>query len=332
MSTMKDIADIANVSVTTVSNALTKKNTRVSPELREQIHKIANDMKYKPNQIASALAKKHTNIISILIDHNGDIEKNYYHSLIAGALISSSHAGYRVLLDMIHNREIDSFHLSRNEIYDGAIVQAPLISDNRINEMLDENIPFVVIGRSNTVNDPQMMFVDVDNLKIVYDITELLIQKGHRKIGFLNSMPNLTITFDRLSGYTKALADSGIPFKPSYVYNTDNTKVTGYSLGKDLLEKNPEITAVMVCSDDVAVGLYKVLSERNLNVGKDMSVFALGGDDFSDSLYPKLSNVKIDYFNIGKIASEMLIQSLKGKPPAERHVIVNTEYVFTDSF
>lgn len=333
MPTMKDIAMAVNVSKTTVSNVFAGNDARVSPEVKKQILQLAEEMKYKPNKIAKALVENRSEIICVLLEQNNALDKHIYQALISGVLTGSSNFGYKVLLDPVYDRNQKSHYLSNNDIYDGAIIQAPALDDNRVGELLDENIPFVVIGQLDKKSDniDKIMLVDVDNVKIAYDITSLLIKKGHRKIGFLNSMPNLTITFDRLSGYVQALADNGISFSPSFVYNTDNTKITGYTCGTELFKSNQGITAVVTCSDDVAVGLYTVLAENNLKAGEDVAIFALGGDDYSETLTPRISTVKIDYFQIGKIASEMLIKSLNKLPVSSNHVIVDVDYIITDS-
>lgn len=330
MPTMRDIANAANVSVTTVSNVFSKKDNRVSPEVKEKILSLARQMKYRPNQIAKALSNSRTDIVCVMLEYGDTLEKRIYQSLISGVLTGCSHENYRVLLDPKFDPSGSTCRLSKNEMYDGAIIQAPLLDDERIHEMLEENIPFVLIGQMDK-NYDQVMFVDVDNVKIAYDITSVLIERGHKKIGFLNSMPNLTITFDRLSGYVKALQDHGILFNPALVYNTDNKRAVGYKCANELLKSNPDISAVVACSDDAAVGLYAAIRENGREVGRDIAVFALGGDDYLDELTPKLSTVKIDYFKIGTIAANLLISALKERPTESNHIIVDVEYVLADS-
>jgi DNA-binding LacI/PurR family transcriptional regulator len=311
--------------VTTVSNVFGEKDNRVSPEVREKIMQLAENMKYRPNKIAKALVENRSEIISVMLEQNSTMKKHIYQSLVSGVLSNCTKNKYRVLLDTLVDWDDKSSHLLSNEFYDGAIIQAPSLGDKRIDEMMEEDIPFVVIGQSIKNND-DVMFVDVNNVKIAYDITNILIKRGHQKIGFLNSMPNLTITFDRLSGYVKALQEHNISFNPALIYNTDNTQVTGYPCAKDLFKSNPDITAVITCSDDVAVGLYSVIEENNMRICEDVSVFALGGDDYLHTLVPRLSTVKIDYFKIGEAASELLINVLCGKPVSSKHVIVDVEY------
>ncbi len=199
---------------------------------------------------------------------------------------------------------------------------APVVDDVRISEMVGNNIPFVLIGRVSDENELSVLQVDIDNTDLTYKTTTHLLELGHKWIGFLTSEPNMTITFDRLKGYINALADYGISFNPSLVYNTDNSAATGKPLCESMLDRNPDITAIITSSDDVASGVYEVLYNRGFRIPDDFSVAALGGEDFTDLLKPRLTNILIDFKEMGYKAFDLLFKRIKNEPIKEKRVIV----------
>ena len=333
MATMQDIADRLNVSKTTVYNVFSGRNSRVSEEVRTRILQVAKELNYQPNQLASGLATKRLNVIGLLFEHTRDWRKQIYHDMVTGVLNTCAECRYRVLLDpnLSGGEELHQRLLSRSELFDGSIIHAPVIDDARITDMVNHDIPFVLIGHSSSDCQKDILSVDVDNINIAYTITSQLIALGHRHIALLNSDANMTITFDRLKGYIHALQENGLSFNPSFVYNTDNTKVTGMSTCRELITLHPQVTAIITCSDDAAVGVYTLLADMGKSIPEDVSVISLGGIDYYDKLNPILSTVNIDYESIGEIAAKLLIDRIAGNDIPQKQYFVQAQYLAGDS-
>lgn len=333
MATLQDIANEANVSIATVSYVLNGKEHKVSKKVGKQILEIAKRLNYQPNQIASALKRKKLNVITLMLEKNANINKKMFKDLIAGILAECSQHGYRLLIDSGRTqKEICDSLLSKTDLYDGSIVQAPLIGDKRIRELVEHDVPFVLIGSLEKKEEIPVLSVDVDNVELAYKVTSKLLKCGHNTIGFLNSEADMTISIDRLNGYQKALQQYGIAYKDQLVGYCDNTKHTSKKVFQKLYEKNKNMTALVVCSDDAGIGVYEVLDLLGKKVPDDLSIVALGGDDFRKEVRPYIATVDIDYYEIGREASNLLIRSLENKQIDTPQILIKPHYCFTKSF
>jgi len=270
----------------------------------KRVLKVCEELNYYPNRMAASLTTKKMDILGLFLNDEGSVIKKYQTDLIKGVLLAAYKKGYRLMIDMCtpDDKVMYNSLISRSEPIDGAIITTPLLHDDRIKMMVEKDVPFVLVGRPPTEFGNSVLYVDVDNIALVYRTVISLIKLGHRNIGFLNSQPNITISSDRLEGYKKALNDSGYSFDSTYVYNTDNTAATGKRFTKELLKAHPDVTAIITCSDDVAVGVYEVLKSQRICIPNQVSVVALGGDDYIYKLNPRPTTIIIDYNTLGRKA------------------------------
>jgi len=331
MPTINDIAQAAGVSKATVSNVFTN-SKRVSSKLREKVLKASENMKYHPNHVASSLATKRTNIIGLLLGSGYDGFKKFFGELIGGVTVEAAQAGYRVLLDTCSfgNENTHKNLISRADPFDGSIILAPILEDIRIKDMLSHSTPFVIIGRPADDN-PEVMCVDVDNESLVFNTVLHLIEQGHRKIGFLNSGKDMTISFDRLKGYVNAMIKNRIDVDTSLICNIEETRKPDLAFYINFIRSKKELSAIITSSDEIAFMVYKALEHESLYVPKDMSVVALGGEDYIDKLVPCLTTVAIDYNAMGKMAVEMLVKKLNNIPVEQKRVVFETKVLEGES-
>ncbi|HHY81373.1 MAG TPA: LacI family transcriptional regulator [Clostridiales bacterium] len=328
MATLKEIAEIVGVSKATVSNVFTKKK-KVSPEITKRVLEVCEQLNYYPNRMAASLTTKKMNIIGLLLNDEGQFIKKYQKELIGGVFLAAHRNGYRVLVDMcsLDNKEVYNSLITGSEPMDGTIITAPFKHDERIRIMLEKNVPFVLVGRPPAEFGEDVLYVDVDNIGLVYQTVQRLVSLGHRHIGLLNSHPDTTISSDRLTGYKKALLENGIPCDDSLVYYTDNTAATGKVAAAELMSVHPDVTAVIACSDDVAVGVYEVIKKLGISIPKQMSVVALGGDDYIEMLKPRLTTAMIDYNLMGMEAVGLLLKKINKQPINSNKVITSINII-----
>ncbi|HET6486100.1 MAG TPA: GntR family transcriptional regulator, partial [Spirochaetia bacterium] len=161
--------------------------------------------------------------------------------------------------------------------------------------------------------------VDYDNLAGAIGATEHLVELGHRYIGFINGRMPTRHAAERLDGYRIALARHGLPFDPTLVAGGVNWQSeTGCEAVKELVERNPEITAVFAANDALAVGAIQGLHDQGLDVPMDVSV--IGFDDMVIASYsePKLTTMRVDRQEMGKAAARRLLELLRS--PSEQAV------------
>jgi len=314
MVTINDIAKHLGVAKSTVSNALTGRRY-VNPELKERILNTVKEMEFEPNFFASTLSnKKMTNIIGLFLElgeHN--VYQSFYHQLIESCITEAALHDYQVLVyfGMNHKQAASLLKIGKSPI-DCAIVLSPELEDTRAKQIQASSIPNVYIGKPDKAS-LDVNTVDTDNEGLLHSILNKLYELGHRHILFINSKKDLTVSKERYDAYMNAYHTG--KFKgndPIHVNAMDSTVQEGYDFIKELIEKKRvTFTAVITANDLLAKGVYDYLNEKEIKVGEDISVIALGGDVFIETLKPALSYAYQDYLAIGKKATSIILNQIK---------------------
>jgi LacI family repressor for deo operon, udp, cdd, tsx, nupC, and nupG len=258
--------------------------------------------------------------------------KKFFGDLIGGVTVAAAEAGYRVLLDTCSagSEKTHKNLISKADPFDGSIILAPVLEDIRIKDMLAHSTPFVIVGRPADDN-PDALSVDVDNENLVFNTVLHLIEMGHKRIGFLNSGKDMTISFDRLKGYVDAMIKNRIDIDTSLICNIEEAQKPDLNFYTKFIKSRKELSAIITSSDETAYMLYKALEHESLKVPKDMSVVALGGEDYIDKLMPRVTTVAIDYNAMGKKAVEMLIKKFNDIPVLHNRAIFETQILEGES-
>lgn len=329
MATVADVAKRAGVSKSTVSCVLNGKKF-VSENLKKRVYTACRELNYVPSSLAVALATQKTNIVGLFLEDSEDRYFEFYNDLIRECVVGLSKRRQKLLIFFGEN----NFNLTNDLVQgksaiDAGIVLAPKSIDKRINSIKAKHVPMVVIGRAE-VNE-SCCCVDVDNFNLVKNITEILIQKfGHKRIFFLNSKKGLTITEDRKEGFLKAVVDAGYRQYVSIDYADAENEEVGFRAVQKAFGIRP-YTAVIASSDRICKGVYRALKEMGLEVGNQVSVFALGGEGIKcESFSLPVSYAHQNYRTIGKQALQLLDDLTAGRP-VPPITYVESEIHFTDS-
>lgn len=323
---INDVARLAKVSKATVSNVFNEKSN-VSGEVRRRVLRVADEIGYYPNKIASALTTKKTGLVGLFLDTDSTF-REMDKQLIEGISLELNKLQRHVILylESKYDESFDHQDINKKiitEPIDDAIIVAPMIQDIRIEELISLKKNIILIGKAAS-SLVDVRSVDVDNIKITYQVTKMVIDKGHKKIALINSGSNLTVSIDRMKGYLKAIQEVGIDYNPEITFNSNNTEDMGYELAKRILQST-EATVIICSSDLVASGVYKATRELGLSIPDDISVIALGGMD--RQLFPALSTVYVDYEELGKKAVKLLTSEESGV----NKVIDSYEIIMLDS-
>ena len=307
MVTIKDIAERAGVAKSTVSNALTGKKY-VSEELKQKILDICEEMHYYPNFYASRLSGNQTNIIALFLEESENgIYHSFYTELLESCLKYLSKHGYNLLISYNPDKDTKNSFLQRGKApVDGAIIMAPSVRDERILQFESDLIPCVSIGKPD--ESQLVSYVDVDNFKLVQDAVNLLAVNGYKKIYLINANESLNISRDRALAFTKALDDNGLEGGEGNVfYTAESNSQEGESVANRVIEKG---TAFITANVRIAEGVYAAAERAELEVGKHVGVFALGGKR-NEKVTPNLTYATQDYAKLAKMASRNLLRQLK---------------------
>lgn len=333
MSTIKDIAREAGVSVTTVSRALNGYSD-VNEKTRARIKKIAEELDYRPNALAKSLVMKKTRTIGVIIS---DLERNnakdsFSFEVLCGINVRANELDYDILLfstNLNKQKQKNYSDLLRERNVDGAILQGLRIHDPYLKEVIERRkIPSVLIDIP--VSGEWVGHVTTDNINGSRAAVQHLLSLGHRHIAMINGYEEASVSKERLSGYILALQEAGITYHPSYVYDGKFSEEGGGTSILRALEEHPEVTAVFCASDLMALGAIEALKETGRSVPGDISI--VGYDDIPISSYcsPKLTTVWQDKYGMGYQAAQLVIDMLEGKEVV--HTIVqNSSLIIRES-
>jgi LacI family transcriptional regulator len=211
--------------------------------------------------------------------------------------------------------------LLNNSITDGAIVVAPVTGD-----FLAE-APIVSIDP--LMSNPNYPSVHATNYKGAMDAMKYLLGLGHTRIGFISGRAELESSNRRLKGYREALDEAGIPIDEKLIAHGDYTTELGIKCSRELLSLDKPPTAIFASNDQSAMGVYKVAQELGLHIPDDLSV--VGFDNIMESKYLKLTTVDQFIYEMGFVATQMLIKLINGEELDSQTYKMQTKLVIRES-
>ena len=310
--TIKDIAEMANVSVATVSRVINNKSKGVGEDTRKRILEIVEQYQYQPSAVARGLVTKKSKIIGLIIP---DITNPFYPRLAKGVEDEAHENGYNIILcDGNNSKEKETSYLDfLNEHYVSGIIYNNFhdISQTILNKIIKSSLPLVFIDSKMDV--PGCKCVYLDNQLAMYNLIQYLIDMGHTRIGFMTGPYDSYSTDERYKGYVKALADNQIPFDETLIIEGDYVLQEGYNAMGRLLERNTDMTVVACCNDLMAIGALEKLIEEDIKVPDEISLVGFDNIDMTRLVRPKLTTVAQPIYEMGREAAKMIISIIEGK-------------------
>lgn len=311
--TMREIAKMAGVSITTVSLVLNDKEARISQKQRKKIKNIAQENNYVPNSSAVSLAKNESKTIGVIVPN---IDNPFYSSLIKAISDDLGNYGYYALIinsNDSHVNEIKQVEQLVSRGVDGILLVPSndlyAQGSDQVTKFLTEiEIPFVLV---NADIDLEINQVNLDNLEGGYLATQALLKKGHTKIAIVTGKDGYVNAETRLLGYKKALKEFNIPFNPQLVFRATYDLNGGFSIIQKI--QQIDVTAIFFCSDLMLYGAVKRLNENQENLFKHYSVVGYDDTFFNSVFNPTITSVKQDVFKLGREAVNALYNSLTKK-------------------
>lgn len=323
MTTIKDIAKRVGVSVTTVSRALNGYHD-VNQNTKKKIIEAAKELQYTPNAVARTLVTKKSNTIGLIVSelNRSSAKDNFTFEVLSGINNATAENDYDMVLfstDPVRQETKSYSQLCIERGVDGAILQGIRTDDPYLHEVLESNIPCVLIDIP--ISSESVGYVATDNVLGAKRAVDHLIQLGHQHIGMINGHEHAYVSKERLNGYKAALNEAQLPFNSSRVANGEFLEEEGEKAAYKLLLHSPEITALFCASDLMAFGAIKAAQKLNLSIPRDLSI--IGYDDIILSQYitPKLTTISQDKFQMGYRAAELLISMLKGENQSQISIL-----------
>ena len=330
MATIKDVARLAGVSITTVSHVINE--TRyVSDELRGRVLAAMQELNYRPNVLARSLRRGETRTIGLVVPDNS----NPFFAEVARIVEDVGfEKGYSVILcnsDGSLEKEAAYISVLIAKQVDGVIFIAAGSKHEHLHELTAQGIPVVVADR----DIPQSLadVVLVDNEKGGYEATRYLLSLGHRRIACIAGPSDLTPSADRVCGYRRAQEEAGISIEEGWIVPGDFRYQGGEAAAARLLRLGEPPSAIFACNDVMAIGALRTLQNAGLQVPGDVSIIGFDDIPLASAVSPALTTVAQPTAELSTLAARCLIsriQNDRDDEPRQRSVL-ETRLVVRDS-
>jgi LacI family transcriptional regulator len=326
---IKEVAELAGVSFQTASKVLNGKDVRVSAETEQRILAAAQQLGYRPNTIARSLVQRTTATIGLVASDATDIA-------IAQASVAAEqearHHGHGVLVGHLAAGAADGADIVRTLIerrVDGIIAAAPEVEeDTQVADLLRKYVPAVSL---QAVPGGGIPLVGSNHRETGRLAAEHLLLLGHRTIGTVTGPFRRRVSRSRLHGYEDALRSGGVEPQEDWVAEGDWTPRGGAEATRILLQRAPELTAIFVHSDTMAMGVLSALARAGRRVPADVAVVSCDDIPFAEYLTPPLTTVRVPLAETGRAAVDLLLRSIAGEQVPEKPPLLPVELIIRAS-
>jgi LacI family gluconate utilization system Gnt-I transcriptional repressor len=312
--TLSDVAAHAGVSAVTVSRVL-RKPEMVSPDLRQRVQESVDALAYVPNQLASALASSRTGAVGVVVP---SFTNGVFGDLLRGVHDVLVPAGFQVLV--LNSRYLQGAEERAIATLLGQHPEAMILTGIDQTEVARRhlrNAAIPVVQTMEIAEEPIDINIGLSQRAAGYAATRHLIGLGHRVIGQL-SVPLDARATQRLAGYHEAMAEAGLAPHPISIERPSSFPL-GAQLFGELVARQPDMTAIFIGNDNLALGALFECHRRGLRVPQDMSIVGFNDLEFSETAFPSLTTVATPRYDMGRRAAEIILEIVRGsgERPAE---------------
>lgn len=332
MATIKDVAERAGVSASTVSHVIND-TRRVSDASRAAVMRAMQDLNYQPNRLARSLRNRRTQTLGILLPNNAN---PFFAQVLEGIESAAYDHGYNVILGNANDdpaRELAYLDILLSKQVDGVVLVSTGANRAALDFLAARTKPVVMVDRAPGAgyNDFQVDTVFTENQHGGVLATQHLIDLGHRRIGCIGGPSLINSSADRVVGYRQALAAAGISEDPELIVSGNFEHESGYRACQQLLALAEPPTAIFVSNDLMAVGALCAIHEAGLRVPDDLSVVGYDDIPLASFTVPRLTTIAQPAGELGARAVDLLVKRLAVKPATACHERLPVRLVERDS-
>lgn len=314
MITLKNLAERLNVSISTVSKALSDSD-EISKETISRVKKLAGELNYQPNRVALSLKQNETKTVGVIIPN---ILNRFFAMALYGIQNEATKLGYSIITCITNEqlvKEQESILLLSNGSVDGFIIavsEETLMSSKieHLQTLSEKRIPMIMFDRN--LNDVECNKVIINDFKAAHEVTNMLINRGKKQIAFISTINDLNVGALRRIGYENAIKMSVVPdLNPIYLFIKKEDDYQG--LIKNFLINNPKIDAIIAADNITGTITVNVAVNMGYDIPKDISLIGFTDEVVSNLSIPKLSYIDQNAETIGENALRLLVNELNNK-------------------
>jgi LacI family transcriptional regulator len=326
--TIREVARKAGVSIATVSRVLNDVGP-VDEQTRVAVRKAVQDLRYVPNPLGRGLSRQRTEAIGLLLP---DLFGEFFSEVIRGADQTAQQHHHHLVVSSSHNSraEIDAAVRMMRGRVDGLLIMSPDIDVRTLRENFPPHLPVVLMNAR--VEDADYDSLTIDNFSGAAAMVRHLLQHGHRRIAMIRGIERNLDASERLRGYRHALAGGGGETREEYELPGNFSEASGYEAAKKILTLRPRPTAIFACNDTTAIGALSALREAGVQVPGEIALAGFDDIPVGSYLNPSLTTVHVGIHEVGILAVEMLLRSLRQRGTHQRdHRVISTTLAVRES-
>lgn len=323
--TILDVAKKANVSIATVSRVMSD-SAVISEATKKVVRQAIEELKYIPNSIAQSLTNSNTNIIGIILNSQDidPLSNSFFSeilSIISDKLLENGYYTLYIHYSSIEKEKSSVQALVNSNRVDGLIFLRAYEDETVFKYLKEMDFPFVIIGTPKKVNN--YLWVDNDNVKTTYLITQNLINEGRKKLCFLGGPQTLNVTKSRFSGFEKAVHKNGMLIRKTHILESKFNEEDAYNLVSNFLDKH-KVDGIVTTDDVFAIAANKALQAKGID-----NVKVTGYNNTSLRKYGRyeFTTVDINTRELGSAACKLLIDKLKKVESKINFSIIDTNII-----
>lgn len=320
MATIKDVAELAGVSATTVSRVLNRGEG--SEEVKQRVNRAVKRLNYQVSASARGLKQKFTNIVGVIVaDISNPPTSQMFHG-VARIMHSNRMTVMLGNSEAEAGRELDLIDMFARQRVAGIVYAGKGITEEVAEALNAFPSPVVVATQESTETRwPTVLF---DNYRASYNVARRLIEQGHRRIGYISApLDDIQAGLRRQQGHLDAVAAAGIREATGYLQHAEFSVASGYAAMERMLDQGAKPpTAVAAGSDLIAIGAMRCLRDREFHVPREVSLFGFDNIPVCSKLIPSLSSVWLDFYELGEVCADLLYRMVgRGETQVERVVL-----------
>lgn len=326
---LKDLVKELGVSISTVSRAL-KDHPNISPEVKEQVKKLAEEWDYRPNPLAMGLLRQNTRTIGVIVP---DLVTHFFSSVISGIESYASKQGYYIIISSSYEsfqKEKECIENLLNSRVEGLIVSLSYQTDDysHFEELVRKGIPVVFFDRICLPG--KVSSVVADNREAARKITNHFVSSGYKRIAYIAGPAYLNISTDRQQGYLDGLKENGFDLNPDYLLHCEMNPESATEATRKLLALPQPPDAIFGINDTVAFAAMKEIRRQGLSIPGDIGIVGFTDDYHATVVHPSLSSVTHPTFEMGETVAKLFFESIEGGS-SPKQVELKTRLVIRES-
>jgi LacI family transcriptional regulator len=330
--TIKDIANVLNISAAAVSKAL-HNDSRISEKTKKAVKQVAKNLNYQPNHLASALRKGKSNLVGVIVPRTNS---NFFSSVIQNIEEVLNKEGYNIIITQSN----ESYKKECNNIDTLLFTQVDGIIASMANETIDleyfekvkaKGIPLILFDRGE--NDLNVDYIGINDYESSHVIVEHLVKQGRKRIAHVGGYKHTRIFNNRIRGYVDALKKHNLPLDNELLLESSLTIDDGRQKMAELLKLKNRPDAVYIASDYAALGALQLLNELHIKVPEDIALVGFGNEPFTAMVTPSITSIDQHSAEIGKQAA-LTFLSYKNKKTTKQtlnKIILDAELIVRES-